>query len=159
MRVTAPSKLALLHILANVSPLVRREIFALDPGCPDDEYADVLLTNPLHVIARGRSGEPVASIGATGTGPMAWFPWCFSTPKFPEITLSMTRFVRKEFQPHLARLGMRRAECYSLAANTEAQRWLRAIGGTQEGPAFPFGMKHDPFVRFVWYNPDKSVKD
>lgn len=160
MKLAAATYIELLHVVRNVSPLVRREIFAEsgteDPGAFTRRL--LALNGPLNLVAITEDGEPVASIGAVARSSAYWWPWCFATPRFPAVALSMTRYVRKELFPTLCALGMRRADCYSLEANTEAQKWLVSIGGRRSGEPFKYGKNADSFVRFVWYNPDNQDK-
>lgn len=149
----------LIHIAERMREWDRRECFAMYWSDDPKEFAAwVASINVFAFIAYAKDGEPVAALGAVECWPGTWQPWAFGTERFNEVALGLTRFVRREMIPALARLGWRTAECFSMAGHEESHRWLGIIGAVRDREVPSYGKNGEDFVRFVWYKPDKPDK-
>ena len=97
-----------------------------------------------------KDGVPVSVIGAVPVHPGVWSVFMFATDSFQQISLSLTKFVKRVIIPALKATGAHRAECLSLAGHVEAHRWLELLGAHREGEKRAFGKGGEDFVSFVW---------
>ncbi len=73
----------------------------------------------------------------------------FATPEFPEIALSITKFIRNELFPRFFANGIHRIEAVSLAEYSDVHKWLRSIGLTPEtGPLKNYGKAGQSYIQF-----------
>lgn len=96
------------------------------------------------------NGIPVACWGAILTKPQFYSVWMFSTNRWPEVALSVTRHVRKELMPALIETGAVRAECWSMDGHTVAHRWLEILGARREATVSDYGPARKPFHCYSW---------
>lgn len=152
----APLRLEpLVEITKNMREWDRRECFAMYwSDDPEELAAWIAGVNDFAFIAYGDDGEPVAAIGAVQIWPGMFQPWCFGTERFNGIALPLTKWVKRQFMPALARLGWRTAECFSMVGHDQSHRWLMLTGAERDRDVPSFGKNGEDFVRFVWYNKD-----
>jgi hypothetical protein len=76
--------------------------------------------------------------------------WMLATPRFAEVGLEVTRFVRRVILPALQEVGYHRAEARALRGNDGTARWLHLLGFHQEAVIAQFGRAREDFVLFAW---------
>lgn len=127
----------------------RREIFATH--WEDDPVQMATATVSLSASFAWVFGkdEPIAAVGAYPVWPGVWAVWAFGTERFPEVALSLTRFIRRIMIPSMKRAGMHRAECKSLDGHADAQRWLECLGFTREATHRQYGRAGETFHTYA----------
>ena len=94
--------------------------------------------------------EPVAVLTALRETPKSVQVGLIATDRFPEIALSVTRYVRGVVDPMLRHAGVTRAECRCWEGHRDARRWL-AICGAQEEAVIPgYGAFGETFIQMAW---------
>lgn len=143
----------LLHVASNMRAMDRREIYATRWNDDPKELAASCMNPVVKEFAKVAfwGKVPVAAIGAAPIWPGVWSVWMFATDDFPKVSLSLHRYVVNTFAPTLRR-HCHRAECRSLAAHTEAHRWLTSLGAAQEATLLGFGKNREDFHVFAWHN-------
>jgi hypothetical protein len=105
------------------------------------------------IVARV-DGQPVAVCGAMEIWPGVWSVFMFATDRWPEVALSVTRWVKRHLIPALVAVGAHRAECHSIEGHHTAHRWLGLLGAHVESVARGMGKKGEDFRRYVWLRED-----
>lgn len=141
----------LAHIIANLRPRDRAEIFAL--RWDDDERA--LLDETLPWCGDmcwiwERDHVPVAAQGAMPVRPGVWAVWAFGTESWPSVILDMTRHAKRFIIPAVLRSGAHRAECRALSSHGDSRRWIEALGGRLECILEGFGRDAEDFAFYTW---------
>ena len=77
-------------------------------------------------------GEPVAAWGAGMKYPAVWQCWMFSTDRWMDVALSVTRFIKREFAPQIIATDAVRLDCWSADDHHVAHRWLEMLGFIRE---------------------------
>lgn len=78
-------------------------------------------------------GKPVAVFGAIEIHKGVWQIYMLTTPAFPKIAISLTRFLKRVMVPTLFDdLGCRRLEGFFHEANTFIHRWVEGFGARKE---------------------------
>lgn len=108
----------------------------------------------LAFIAYGKDGEPIACFGASEHWKGMWSVFMFATDRFSEVSLTVTRYLKKNMMPFVKSMGARRAECMSAKSHTVAHEWLRALGAAIEGTKEKYGATGEDYYCFVWINED-----
>ena len=75
---------------------------------------------------------PVAAWGANERLPKVWQCWMFATDQWPDVALSVTKSIRREFSTEIAKTGAVRLDCWSADGHNVAHRWLETIGFIRE---------------------------
>lgn len=140
-----------LHVAAGMRDADYREIFATRWNDDlVDLTVDCLNARRFSWIACADDGTPVAVVGAWPTHPGVWQVYFFTTDRWSQISLSLTRWIRRVMIPALRNAGAHRAECKSLSSHTEAHRWLEFLGASQEATLRGYGKDGEDFLLFVW---------
>jgi len=149
-----PTRAAVGAIVADLVPQCRRELAAVYPPLRDEFVANLLfeyaLNDDAHVY--GVDGEPIALL--------AFFPlvlaentlgtWMVHTKQFGKIYRPLSRFVKQTLISEMESKGVRRVETRSLATNTDAHRWFKTLGATEETLLPGFGRNGEDFKLFSW---------
>lgn len=146
---------ALESIVANLREADRRELAA-------QRWTDDLTSVPGDIINHcgpfmwvvEYEGVPVAAVGAVQQWPGVVSAWMFATDSFPKVGFYLTKFIKKAMIPSLVRLGCHRCEARSIEGHTEAHRWLRLLGATEECRLKRYGKGGEDFLVFRWDRPD-----
>lgn len=140
----------LLFIAQNMREDDKREIYATrwskDPAAL---AKDCLISSAAFGWTFGKN-VPIAAVGAFPMWPGCWSVWMFATPRFPEVGLSMTRFIKKRMIPAIRNSGYNRCQCYSIFDHHEAHKWLESLGAVRESTAYNFGEKKEDFYVYTW---------
>lgn len=142
------------HVIANMRPMDREEIFAtMNPEAGDDYLLMRIdrLEGPCWMACTD-DGEPVALYGCAflweGVGSM----WFFATKKITEIGFPVTKHIVRSIIPALWKAGFHRLECRSMEGHVDAQRWLKTLGAKHEGVLRRYGRDKQDFHCFTWEN-------
>ncbi len=135
------------------------DVEELSAVLPYDPVPDIALhmantygsRDDVKVVWSGR--ERVAVIGDIMCRPGSLALLMFATDKLPQVGLSLTRFLKREWLPRLPAAGVHRVEAASLAGYDDMHRWLEMIGLRREGVMRRFGKRGEDFVRFAWVAP------
>ena len=142
---------ALKHIVSNLRPRDRAEIFAL--RWHDDE--DQLVFELCQVAGDlwklwTLDGEPVAVNGVVPVRPGVVIAGAFGTNKWRSIIRPMTRWSLDFVIPCLKASNYHRGEAYVLAANTDSRRWIELLGGEVETLLRGYGRQREDFLLYAW---------
>jgi hypothetical protein len=141
-------------IAENLRMSDKNEVFATRWTENGDDLADAILSHgDFGWIACADDGTPVSAFGAVPLWNGVWSVWMFATDRWPEVSLSVTRFIKKIMTPALEEVGYHRAECKSLAENKTSHRWLELLGASKESEAVNFGRNGETFYTFSWIRP------
>lgn len=94
--------------------------------------------------------EPVAIAGTPILRPNVVSLLFFATPRFSEIGLGATRFIKQNLFPALRSAGCHRFEAASIDGNDEAHAWMRVLGLRREATARGFGRCGETFHWYSW---------
>jgi hypothetical protein len=142
---------ALAHIVRNLRPRDRREIFAL--RWHDDE--DQLVREIFGVAgALWRvwclDDEPVSINGVIPVRPGVVIAGAFGTMKWRSTVKQMTQWSRDYVIPTLHHAGFHRGEAYVLAENTDSRKWIEHLGGEIEAVLKGYGRGREDFILYTW---------
>ncbi len=132
----------------------QKEVFATRWTESGDDLASAILSyGDFGWIACADDGTPVSAFGAVPMWNGVWSVWMFATDRWPEVSISVTRFIKKIMTPALEESGYHRAECKSLAENTTSHRWLEMLGASKESEITNYGRNGETFYTFSWIRP------
>lgn len=132
----------------------KNEVFATRWTENGDDLAEAILSyGDFGWVAYADDGTPVSAFGAVPLWNGVWSVWMFATDRWPEVSISVTRFIKKIMTPALEEAGYHRAECRSLAANTTSHRWLEMLGASKESELINYGRNGETFFTFSWIRP------
>jgi hypothetical protein len=132
----------------------KNEVFATRWTEKGDDLAFAIMScGNFGWIACADDHTPVSAFGAVPMWNGVWSVWMFATDRWPEVSLSVTRFIKKIMTPALEEAGYHRAECKSLAANTASHRWLEMLGASKESEIINYGRNGETFYTFSWIRP------
>ena len=145
------SREAIEHIVRNLRPRDRREIFALRWDDNEDQLIDEI-SNYAGAMWRVWSwdGEPVAVNGVLPVRPGVAMAGAFGTDKWKFTLRAMTRWSLDFVIPALRSANYHRGEAHVLASNTDSRRWIEALGGKVEALLQGFGRERENFLLYVW---------
>lgn len=147
-----------LYVVRNMRAADRDEIFALRSDADPDRLAvDVAQRWATVGQVAWDDGVPVAVVGATLLWPGVWMAWMFATDAWPKVGRGVTRFIRTSMIPGLVDRGAHRCEARSIISHTEAHRWLRSLGATEEARLRRYGRNGEDFLVFRWDRPSRCV--
>ena len=140
----------LVFIARRMRDLDAEEIFPLTwTGRPEDLAAGISAVGGHAAVAL--SGDvPVAAWGATMQRPDFWSVWMFSTDRWPEVALTVTRSIKKDLIPSLVADGAVRADCWSMEGHDVAHRWLESLGAIREASVEDYGSTRKVFHCYSW---------
>jgi hypothetical protein len=115
--------------------------------------------NPVHAISSlevlphfgatvWKDGEPIVVVGAMLLWPGIASVFMYATPRWKEVMVETTRFVRAILLPTLVDANVHRLQCYSSADHFDAHAWLRYLGADREVPMPAFGKHRQDYVLF-----------
>lgn len=151
VRSTLVGKEGLAHIVANLRPRDRAEIFGM--RWDDDEK---LLVEQINLAAGDLwrmwwvDDEPVAVNGVCPIRPGVVIAGAFGTNKWRRTIRAMTRWSLDYVIPVLVRAGYHRGEAYVLAVNTDSRRWIELLGGEVEALLKGFGRSREDYLLYAW---------
>ena len=133
----------------------RDEIAALGVKLCERRVARLALAD-FGFVACADDGAPVAVCAGEEhiPGLIGWT--FFATARLPEIGLSLTRHIKREFIPSLCKAGARRAEARSLVGYEWAARWMASLGFRDLCVLKRFGVDGQDFI--LWELLDTDVR-
>ena len=151
MRIDAPKKGDVRHVVDNIRPADADEFMAVSRFQTWDAHADHLVA-----LYGGRDdtfcayhGDTPVAIGAfVETWPGVVSIGLFASTDFPKIGRALTKFVRKRLIPSYQKQGIHRIACISKSDYAESHRWIEAIGLTKESEMRGFGRNGETFFQF-----------
>jgi hypothetical protein len=136
---------SVLYVAENMREWDKKEVYA--GRWTDDPYdlsADICSIGGVSFVA-GHSDEPIAVVGAIPVHPTLWSVFMFATDKFPEIGMSLTKFLKRTYIPGIFNAGALRGECRSMEGHTQAQEWLECLGAVREATLPMVGKNGETF--------------
>jgi hypothetical protein len=128
----------------------RREIFALRFDDDADRLAkEACLFSRFGAVACW-DGAPVAVLGAAEATPGVFEVWLFATDAWPEVAVTVARWVLQVLKPALLAAGGHRAQCLSLAERHDAHRLLEHLGFVREATLKERGRAREDFHLYAW---------
>jgi len=139
----------LLFVAENMRLTDKKEIYAMrwsdDPAML---ARDALTVSPGMSWTVGKN-VPIAAVGVAPKWPGVWSAWMFATPRFAEVGITMTKFIKKKVIPMIYDHA-HRVEAISWSGHSEAHKWLESLGATAENPLREYGKNKEDFITFVW---------
>lgn len=111
--------------------------------------ASAVYNNVLKTVAL-KNGVPVCAFGAGEHYPRFYKVWMFSTDRWPEVALSVTRAIKNTTIPALVNMGAVRADCWSMEGHDVAHRWLNILGAVREASAEDYGQQRKTYYCYSW---------
>jgi hypothetical protein len=97
------------------------------------------------------NGKPIALVALIPAWPGMWQAAMFATCNFPQVSVILTRALRKSIIPVISELReVRRVQCHSIEGYDEAHRWLLSLGAEKEAVIPNYGRNGESFVTFSW---------
>jgi len=148
----------LLYVCDNMRELDRREIYATRwTDNPVHLVDSIMIVPELGWVAKTDDDVPVAAIGVVPMWDGVWSVWMFATDNWPEVSLSVTKFIKRALPQAMNDAGIHRAQCYSSAEHTVAHAWLRMLGADKESEIKAYGKNGEDFILFSWIkHPSKT---
>jgi hypothetical protein len=142
---------ALAHIVHNLRPRDRAEIFATRWSDDEDTFIDDVcaIAGVLWRVWM-LDGEPVAVNGVVPMRPGVVTAAAFGTHKWPAILRPMTHWSLTYVVPVLRTARYHRGEAHVLAANTDSRRWIEFLGGEIEAVLKSYGRNREDFLLYAW---------
>tara|TARA_R110000824_G_scaffold329221_1_gene516033 strand:+ start:1069 stop:1656 length:588 start_codon:yes stop_codon:yes gene_type:complete len=119
-------------------------------GKPEDLAAASIYGGGYSRVAFANDGAPVAAWGANLTRPLWYSVWMFSTDRWPEVALTVTRSIKRELIPELIDAGAVRADCWSMHGHHVAHRWLECLGARREATLEDYGPSRKTYHCYSW---------
>jgi hypothetical protein len=139
----------LAYVAMNMREWDRREIFATAITDNPVDFAKIIANWGGPGWVAYKDLEPVVAFGAAPLWKGVCSVWAFGTDRFPEVGLSVTRFMRKTMAPMLIEMGVHRAECKSMEGHTEAHAWLESLGLSREAEHPGYGSNGETFYTYA----------
>jgi hypothetical protein len=99
-----------------------------------------------------RNGRPEGVLGFSEQRRGIWDAVAFGTDAFKSVAVDLARYGRRESQAILRDVGAIRLQAESRVEHTEAHAFIRALGGSPEGPPKRnFGRDGGSYQTFVWF--------
>lgn len=153
MRIEDATVAAVRHVALHMRERDFLELSAVLPFRSRNELAEYFTEAYLgrySVQAVYAGDEPVAIMGALLPRPGVLSLLLFATPAVCAVHLSLTRFLKKNWLPRMAAVGVHRIDAISLVGYGRMHRWLKAIGLREEGRMTKFGREGQDFLMFAW---------
>lgn len=156
MRIDKPTADEIRAVALDMRPSDYDEFIALSFANSREELAENLvqrLSGRPDVMV-GALDEPIC-IGATiEMRPNVITLLFFATPRFADIGIPITRFIRQNLFTRFRDAGIHRIEALSIKGHDQAHRWLRTLGLDAETGELPsYGRNGEPFIQFAWTRP------
>lgn len=141
----------ILHVAQRMRAIDRKEVFALRWDNSEEKLAFACMhRGDLKWVAKAADGEPVYAMGVYPAWPGRWELWGFATDRWPEVMLSVTKFIKRNMVQTLrAGLG-NRIDCISLVEKVDGHRWLKYLGATELTLLRAYGRNGEDFKWFEW---------
>ena len=137
------------HVALHMRERDQREIYATAwRDDPVDVTTDCLVCPEFSWIVGDH--EPVAVVGAKPIHPGVWRVFMFATDRWSQVSLFLTKFIKRVMIPALRSIGAHRAECLSIEGYDAAHRWLEFLGARHEGTQSGYGKAGEDFRLYVW---------
>lgn len=154
MRIERPEIATVRHVAENMRAADLREFLALSFAENRAQLSDLLVEKYAHdsgaLVAFTDDGEPVAAGAMVEGRPNVATLLFFATPRFGEIAIGMTRFVKHNLFVRFKALGFHRIECISIEGHDASHRWIRILGLESEAVLPGFGKHGETFRQFAW---------
>jgi hypothetical protein len=140
------------YVTANMRPKDREEVYAQWPADMSTQMlARILVLSPgSQCFVALHGDQPVAVFGTSPMTVNCMWVWALGTKAMWRAIPEMTRFFMEFHIPKRIDEGYTCAEARSLATHGRAHRWIEALGGVKQGPAFEFGKAGEFFVLYRW---------
>lgn len=147
-----PTDDAILHICKNLRAADASEIHGLRWDDDPHGLANEFMLRPLDMTdVFWLDGEPVAVLGTIPYWPGMWEVFAFGTDKWDKVVISLTKRAFRFIVPAIYNAGGHRAQCWSEANHTDAQRWLTDLMFAQhEATAEAFGKHGQAYHLYTW---------
>lgn len=146
---------AAVFVAVNMREIDRREIFATRWDDDIETLADDCMASCPTAWVASVDGTPASVFGAVPHHPGVWSVWMFATNRWPDVHLSVTRFMKRIMFPAMTDAGAHRIFAASLDEHTTAHRWLeKAFGARKEAVNPGLGRRRENFFTFAWTAPD-----
>jgi hypothetical protein len=150
VQLVAPTLEAVLFITQNMRASDRREIFATRFDDDPAQLAQDVMAVPQFTWVAQKDGEPIAVIGAKPMWPGVWSVFAFGTDRWGEVTLSLTKHVKRFMEPALERVA-HLAVAFCHERHYKAQRWLVRLGAEPIAPVLEeWGRERESFILYGW---------
>jgi hypothetical protein len=151
MRIAVINYPDLLYIADNMRDIDKKEVYATRwDDSPDGLVDSIMSGGEFGWVVGGDDGIPIAAFGAIPTWEGVWQVWMFSTDRWNEVSLTVTKFIRRVMIPSIVDAGWQRAECRSIGGHDVAHRWLEMLGASREHTLHYFGKNGDTFHLYSW---------
>jgi hypothetical protein len=141
----------LAHIVRNLRPRDRHEIFALRWNDDEDQFvAEVMAVAGSLWSMWSLDGEPVAVNGVVPVRPGVVIAGAFGTGKWRSVVRPMTRWSLNYVIPVLKLSKFHRGEAYVLASNNDSRHWIKLLGGEVESLLKGFGREREDYLLYAW---------
>lgn len=154
-----------LDVVMHMREADRREVLALRQPYDFPQNIALEMSAPApegqsHLSYCAKSnGMPVAVGGGYEYRPTMWLVYMMATDAWPEVALSVHRFVRTALFPAMWREGANRIECRSIEGHTVAHRWLERLGAVHETDLIDCGPNRETFRLYAWRRSDAERGD
>jgi hypothetical protein len=95
-------------------------------------------------------GVPAAILGAWPMHPGVWSLFGFGTDHYGAVMGKVARHARRVMFPTIKATGAHRAQTMSPASHEDTHRWLRMLGGIEEGTLRGYGKNGEDVKLFAW---------
>lgn len=136
-------------VAQNMRAADRKEIFATMWNDDPDMLSKNCLNTSAGMSWTMGKNVPIAAVGAFPCWPGVWSVWMFATDRFPEVGLSMTKFIKKRMIPAIWNHA-HRAQCHSIYDHADAHKWLESLGAQRESVLKAYGKGGEDFYCYTW---------
>lgn len=102
------------------------------------------------LVAVHHGGEAVAVGGLFENRPRVITLGLVATPRFTEIAIPLTRYVKQRMIRPAISAGAHRVEAITLSTHLASQRWLMALGLAPRSVLERYGKGGEDFIMFAW---------
>ena len=164
MIIAEPTYSRVLHVISNMRTTDVDEFLAVSFAGDRRALSASLLEKWGHdetaIVAMDDEGAEPIAVGAIVVGtPNVGTLMFFATPRFDEIALPLTRFIRQRLLPKYQSAGIHRIQCVSIADYHASHRWIKALGLKQEAVIPKLGKDGQDFIQFAWTSDDVLPPD
>jgi hypothetical protein len=96
MRLAYLNEADLLYVADNMRDIDKKEVYATRWDENPATLVDSILSNGrFGWVAGGEDGIPIAAFGAVPMWPGVWQVWMFATDRWPEVSVGVTKFIKR----------------------------------------------------------------
>jgi len=111
-----------------------------------------------NVYVAGDDEGPIAVVCYVPLRKGVWSLGMFATDRFQKVGAFLTKQIKREIIPALARAKAHRVECQSIVGYDSVHKWLKFFGLKEESVLSGFGKNGEDFKTFSWVaGRDKEV--